>query len=286
MLDARTQHARWLLILPAGFLFLSFGVALAVFVLNSLLTNGGMGIVIHQLTLRNIQRLADGYYAAVLLHTAALSLLVVIFTTLLGFPFSLYLVKARSRVAGLCFILVLASSAMSLVVRALGWIGILTDNGVVNAFLSAIGAIDRPIQFLGSDFAIVVGLVHGSVPLYVLTLMPVLRSIDRNLELAAAGLGAGSWSTLFKITVPLSAPGLVGAGLLVFAMAMGAFTTPALLAGGRATVFAILIQQQVMTLLNYPMAAALSLALLLFVLVTVMAVTAAAGKALYGMQSR
>jgi ABC-type spermidine/putrescine transport system permease subunit I len=259
-----------MLLPPSVFLIATYGCALIVFIMHSFFVSGGMGIVSDKVTLQNFDRILDPYYGQVLIHTALISLIVVLLSALISYPLALYVARYRTQTAIACFVFVLASSTMSLVVRALGWIGILTDNGVINHLMLSTGLISQPIQFLGSDLAVVIGLVHGFAPLFVLALLPTLHSIDRNLELAAAGLGASDWVITFKIVLPLSMPGLVGAGLLIFAMSMGAYTTPALLAGGKATVFAMLVQQQVMTVLNYPMGAALALVLLLSVLAVVL----------------
>ena len=113
-----------------------------------------------------------------------------------------------------------------------------------------------------------IGLVHGFVPLFVLTVLPVLQAIDPHYEEAAAGMGAGAWTVMWEVTLPLSMAGVIGGGLLVFAICMGAFTTAVLLSGGNtSTFFPILISQQVTSLINYPMGAAMAVALLLVVLI-------------------
>jgi putative spermidine/putrescine transport system permease protein len=256
---------RLLLVPPLLFLIFTLGGALFIFLRNSFYAFEGMGITGTELTLASYARLADSYYAEIMLRTITISLAVVVITALLGYPLALYLRRA-SRTTRIVLLIVIACNAMSLVVRALGWIGILNDNGPLNQLLMLASVIERPVQFIGGDAGIIVGLVHGFVPLFVLTLFPVLEAIDPSLEMAAAGLGARPWAIWRKVTLPLSMPGVLAASLLTFAMCMGAYTTPALLAGGRATTFPMLIQQQISTLMNYPMGAVLALALLILVL--------------------
>ena len=256
---------RLLLAPPLLFLSITLGLALFIFLRNSLYGFAGMGITGNELTLANYTRLLDNYYAEVMARTILISLAVVLMSALLGYPLALYL-RRVSRAARAVLLIVIACNGMSLVVRALGWIGILNDNGPLNQFLMLAGAIERPVQFIGGDAEIIAGLVHGFVPIFVLTLFPIVQAIDPALEQAAAGLGAGPWQTWRKVTLPLSMPGVIAASLLTFAMCMGAYTTPALLAGGRATTFPMLVQQQVSTLMNYPMGAALALTLLVLVL--------------------
>lgn len=258
---------RLLLLPPLLFLAVTLGGALFIFLRNSFYASAGMGITGSEFTIANYARLiADTYYAEVMVRTVVISLVVVTISAVLGYPLAFYLRRA-GRMARVVLLIVIASNAMSLVVRALGWIGILNDNGPLNQMLLLANVIERPLHFIGGDASIVIGLVHGFVPLFVLTLLPVLYAIDPSLEQAAAGLGAGPWATWRKVTLPLSMPGVIAASLLTFAMCMGAYTTPALLAGGRATTFPMLVQQQVSTLMNYPMGAVLALTLLLLVLV-------------------
>jgi putative spermidine/putrescine transport system permease protein len=164
------------------------------------------------------------------------------------------------------FVIILASSAMSLVVRALA--GSASSPGRAaqsGCIVSGYRAADR---FFHGNVAVVIALVHGFVPLFVLTLLPVLQAIDPHYEEAAAGMGAGAWTVMWEVTLPLSMAGVIGGGLLVFAICMGAFTTAVLLSGGStSTFFPILISQQVTSLINYPMGAAMAVALLLVVLI-------------------
>lgn len=271
--------SRYLLITPSlVFLALTFGLSLFIFLRNSLLRNGGFGTITSEFTLDNYLKIIDGYYLEILLNTVWVSALVVAFSALLGYPMALWMMRRRSVWASALMLLVLSSNAMSLVVRALGWIGIMADNGPINAVLLGAGVIADPLPLLGGNSSVIIGLLHGFVPLFVLTLLPVLQAIDPNLEQAAAGLGAGAWTTLWKVTLPLSAPGIVAGSVLTFAMCMGAYTTPALLSGGRATTFPMLIQQQIAAVMNFPFAAALSAVLLFLVLFMTWSAAALAGR--------
>jgi putative spermidine/putrescine transport system permease protein len=267
MMAARKEPSRLLVWPPLLFLAATFGLALIIFLRNSFYVSAGMGISGPELTLANYAKLLDPYYAEVLLHTVLLSLGVVVLSALLGYPLALFISRSTGRWGAIFLLTVLASNAMSLVVRSLGWIGILNDNGPINAILRIAGAIERPLRLLGNDGSVLIGLLHGFLPWFVLTLLPVLQAIDPALEDAAAGMGAGRWTIVWRITLPLSFAGVVGASLLTFAMCMGAYTMPALLAGGRATTFPVLIQQQISTVMNYPLGAALAFVLLLLVLV-------------------
>jgi putative spermidine/putrescine transport system permease protein len=266
--SASSSGPRLLMLVPVLFVLATFGMATAVFVWSSFTESRSAAD--GMLTLGNYRRvLGDPYNWVVLWGTTRISLIVVVLTAIISYPLALVIARNNAWWAQLFMGVVLASSTMSLVIRALGWIGLLDTKGVLNSVLIATGMIDKPLRLLGTQAGVIVGLVHGFVPLLTLTLVPILQSIDPMLEVAAAGLGARRWEQLWRITLPLSLPGLVSGSFLVFAMSMGAYTTPALLGGGRAIVFPELIQQQVHLLLDYPTGAVLSLMLLVFVLVAV-----------------
>src|SRR5262249_50777203 len=112
-----------------------------------------------------------------------------------------------------------------------------------------------------------IGLIHAELPFMVLMLIPVIQLVPRNLEDAALSLGA-SWPRVFwRVTLPLSIPGMVSGCLMVASLSIGAFTTPALLSGGREPFVPLLIEQQVLQLLNYPIGAALATILVVTVLI-------------------
>ena len=265
---AAPEMVRLLVLVPVLFVLATFGMATAVFVWSGFAESGG--VAAGAITFRNYERvLGDGYNWSVLWGTTRISLIVVALTALVSYPLAFAIARNRAWWGQVFLGIVLASCTMSLVIRALGWIGFLDTSGVLNSFLVTVGLTDRPVRLLGTEAGIVIGLVHGFVPLLTLTLVPILQSIDPMLEMTAAGLGAHRWAQLWKITFPLSLPGLVSGSFLIFAMSMGAYTTPALLGGGHAIVFPELIQQQVHLLLDYPTGAVLSLMLLVFVLIAV-----------------
>ena len=262
-----TQGPRMLVLAPVVFVLATFGMTTAFFVWSSFLdAHAGPGT----LTLDNYRRvLGDGYNWSVLGSTTRTSLVVVMATAIVSYPLAFAVARYHTWWSQAFLGVVIASSTMSLVIRALGWIGLLDTRGVLNSLIVTLGISARPLRVLGTETAVVIGLVHGFVPLLTLTLVPILMSIDPMLEMAAAGLGANRWEQLWRVTLPLSLPGLLSGSFVVFAMSMGAYTTPALLGGGHAIAFPELIQQQVSLLRDYPTSAVLSLMLLVMVLASV-----------------
>lgn len=273
------RYARIGLAVPCAFLILVFGAALVSFLGTSFLNQVAPGLLEGTLSLDSYAKaVADTYYLEILSRTTGMSLTVVVLTLSVGYPLAYYLARKRSGWALVCLGVILASSTMSLVIRALGWIGILASDGVVNSTLMSLGLIESPFRFLGTMAGVIIGLVHGFIPIIVLTLLPILQDIDRSLEEAAEGLGASRTSIFTSIILPLSLPGIISGCSLVFAMSMGAFTTPALLGGGRSVVFSELIYEKLLITLDYSMGSVLAVMLLAIVVAALWSGAALAGR--------
>jgi putative spermidine/putrescine transport system permease protein len=123
------------------------------------------------------------------------------------------------------------------------------------------------LSLIGNFTGVVIGLIHALLPFMILTLTTVIQRIEGDLEEAAANLGAGPLQTFWRVLLPLSLPGVVSGSLLVFAMAISAYTTPAILGGNRVLVMATYIAQQFHTVLNYPAGGTAAALLLVFAIV-------------------
>jgi putative spermidine/putrescine transport system permease protein len=154
---------------------------------------------------------------------------------------------------------------MDVLVRAYGWIVLLNRNGLVNRGLVRTGLVERPISFLGTETAVVLELLHEVLPFMILPLASVLQRIDPTLREGGHGLGAGAATAFWRVTLPLSAPGLLAGTLLTFSLAASAFVAPLILGGGRVPMMSILIQQQMTALLNFPAGSAQAIVLVLLV---------------------
>ncbi|MDU6673887.1 MAG: ABC transporter permease, partial [Bradyrhizobium sp.] len=151
------------------------------------------------------------------------------------------------------------------------WMTLLSDKGVINQVLAALGLISTPLQLMYNESGIIIGLVHIYVPFMVLTLTGVIGRIDERLEQAAENLGASPWRAFLEVTLPLSLPGILAGSLLVFALAISAYVTPILLGGFQIMTLPILIYQQISANFNVGFAAALGMVLLAISLMLVIA---------------
>src|SRR5262249_55097589 len=150
----------------------------------------------------------------------------------LGYP--LAYVIAKTEHAGrntLLMILVLASMQLDLVIRMYGLMVLLGDNGLVNQILLKAGLVSAPVHLMYNVLGVVIGLVQVTLPFMVLSLIGIIRAIHPSFEEAARSLGATRWAAFWRVTLPLSMPGLLAGTLLVFALSISSFAVPALMGG-------------------------------------------------------
>ena len=259
------MRIRWhlFLILPVLVSLVLFIAPQIAFLRGSLFQNLGYGQLGPDLTLTNyVQFFSDEFYLNSLLLTVGLSLATVVISIGLGFPIAYGLARSRSSWRSTWLTLLVASSLVTVVIKALGLMVLLSVNGPLNKFLLLLGVIETPIRMLNNNIGATLGLVHYVLPLAVLVLFSVVQTIPQNLEEAAAGLGSGPWRRAYRVLFPLALPGLVTAGLMSFNLAMGTFTSIALLGGGKVLTLPILIERKAILEVNYPFAATISTVLL------------------------
>ena len=270
---ARGTVSAWLLLLPALSIFLIFFLLPFLTMATMSVLTGNPLVAPHvAFTTRHFARmLGDGYYAAVLWTTIRLGLLTTLLSLVLGYPLAFWLARTPSPATRrLLMMAVLAPMMMGIVVRTYAWLAVFANRGVINGTLAWLG-LARPIEFLGSEAAVIVALAHIGVPFMILTLTGVLGRQDTRLEDAARGLGANRFRVFVEITLPLSAPGIMAGCLLVFALSISAYVTPIVIGNYSVQTLPILVYQQVSASFNLPFAAALGVVLLLVGLVIVAA---------------
>lgn len=257
---------RLLLIVPLLVSLLLFAIPQYFFISTSFHQNLGYGKFSEAFTLHNYQRIfTDSLYLAALWRTLALSAATAVVCLLLGFPMAYVLARAQSKWTSFLLGLLVAATFITPVVKDLGLIILLSQSGLVNTVLGAVGIISAPVRWLGTEVGVVIGLAHYTLPLSVLLLHTVIQTVPRSLEDAAHVHGASRLRVFYGVIIPIVKPGMVAAALMVFNLAAGAFTSPAILGGGRVLTFSILIQRSVVLDVDYPFAAALSSILLLLV---------------------
>lgn len=213
--------------------------------------------------------LTDAFSLGVLGNTLLLGAQVTALCLLLGYPLAWLWVRSPKPVQTLIVFTVLLPLLTSVVVRTFAWIVILGRQGIVNTTLLSLGLVDTPLRLLYTETGVVIALAQVQMPLMVLPLITALQRIDPNLADASFALGAGHWRTFFRITLPLSLPGIVAGCLLTYAAAITAFITQTLVGGGQLLYMPMYLYQQSSTLQNWPFAAAISIIFLIAVLAVV-----------------
>jgi putative spermidine/putrescine transport system permease protein len=272
------MRVRWgIVMLPA--VVVSVGLLAAsqlVFLRMSFFHDRGFGLIDAQPTLGNYLIVAtDTFYLGSLYLTVQVALIVVACSLFIGYPVAYVLTRMPARWATLIIAAIVASALVAEVIKVLGLIVIFSADGIVNRTLVALGAASAPIKILGSITGVVLGLLHFTLGFVVLLLFSVLQTIPASLEEAAGVHGASPLRVFWRVVLPLSAPGVLTAGLVIFNLSMGAFTAVSLLGGGRILTLPVLIERTMILETKYAMAACLA-AVLLGTVVLINALTALA----------
>ena len=224
------------------------------------------GGVVHEWSLANYLRATTPLYLVILLRSVVLAFVTTVLCLVVAWPMAYWLaLRVSDRWRSALLVLVILPFWTSFLVRMYAWVFALRSEGLVNLLLARFGI--GPLPLLYNDFAVLLGQVYGELPFMILPLYASLEKLDRSLLEAAADLGAQPARTLFRVTLPLTAPGIVAGCILVFIPSLGAYLAPDLLGGARTVYIGNLIQSQFAVARDMPFGAALSFLLSLTVLV-------------------
>jgi putative spermidine/putrescine transport system permease protein len=261
-----------LMILPLlVFLLFFFFIPAAKLMLFSVLTQDSQGVVGTPVTLEHyFHFFRVALYSDILWTTLKISVTTAAIAAVLAYPVATVFVRGNAIVARIITLVVIAPLAVSVVVRAYGWQLILGNgpNGLLNYILLHLGLINRPLAILFSDTAVVIGSLQIFFPMMVLPLASALGKIDPNLEQAARTLGAPAWKVFIRITLPLSLPGLVAGITLVFSLAAGSYVIPALIGGPGSQMLGNLVEQQIISVYDWPFGATIA-TILVFIVIAI-----------------
>jgi len=263
------MNTRWDYLLIPSFVisFLLLAASQITFLQGSLYTDLGLGRLATSASAANYATLLnDEFYVNALLLTIRVSAIATACTLLMGFPVAYVIARMRSRWAMLMLAGVVVSSFVTIVIKVYGIIVIFSADGGLNKLMMALGLLDRPYTIIGNQTGVVIGLMQFTMGFGVLLLYSVVRTIPVSLEEAATVHGASRIRVFWRVILPLSLPGVIVGALMIFNMCMGAFTSAALLGGGRVFTLPVLIQRAVIIETKYGMGAALAAVLLVSVI--------------------
>ncbi len=203
-------------------------------------------------------------------RSVKLSLTTTVLALALGFPTAYFIATRSEQSRGLWLFLVTIPFWTNLLIRTFAIQEVIRNEGIVNTILLGAGLIERPIQMLYTDFAIMLGMLYVYLPLMVLPLYASMEKLDFRMVEAGYDLYATRFQVLRRIVLPLVRPGIIAGSILVFIPSLGAYVTPRVLGGGRNMMIANLIELQFGQGRNWPLGAALSLTLLVIVMVALL----------------
>jgi putative spermidine/putrescine transport system permease protein len=255
------------LVLPLAILFVAFFLApLLVLVALSLSSDAEM----HGLSFAHYRKFfTDPFNYSILWSTLLLGAKATLLCLLFGYPIAWIASRARARWQSVLLFLVILPIMTSVVVRTFSWIVILGRQGVLNQVAMALGLTQEPLRLLFTELGVVIVLAQVQMPLMVLPILAIMSKIDPNLADASRVLGAGEWRTLWRVTLPLSLPGVIAGCILTYAASVTAFVTQTLIGGARLVYMPLHIYQQAIGANNWPFAAAVSVIFMIAVLIVV-----------------
>ena len=204
---------------------------------------------------------SDIFYAELVRDSVVIALSITGLTLLCSYPIALFIHRAPDRWKNLLVVMCISPLLVSAVVRTYGWMVILGDGGIIAAFLRWLGMVKAP-RMVFNTTGVVVGLTEILMPYMILALIAGFGRLNASLEEAAASLGAKPFTVFRRVVLPLTLPGIMLGCLLAFVLAVSSFITPKLLGGGRIFLLATEIYDQAIVTLNWPVAAALSIVVL------------------------
>jgi len=199
------------------------------------------------------------HYWSIMLRTLGMALSCVALCILISLPVAYALVHRLRSVENHVKILIVFAFLTDAVLKTFGWVLFLDRSGVMNGILQGLGLGTAASDILFTPAATLIGMVYNLLPYTIFTIYLSLARIDRDLMLAAYDAGASRLRTFWEVTLPLSRPGIIAGGVLVFVLSLGVFLEPKVMGGGTSPMAAELIRQTFETRVNWPLGAALTL---------------------------
>ncbi|MDD6050644.1 MAG: ABC transporter permease [Clostridiales bacterium] len=185
---------------------------------------------------------------------------------MLGYPAALFMADRHMKLGPTLVVLFIIPMWMNFLLRTIAWMSLLEDSGLINTFLKWLGF--DGVQLMYNSSAVLLGMVYNFLPFMVFPIYTVLAKMDYRLSEAAADLGCNSIQTLYKVTLPLSLPGVVSGITMVFMPSVTTFFIPRVLGGGNTMMFGDLIESKFLTEGNWNVGSALSLIMMLLILLS------------------
>jgi spermidine/putrescine transport system permease protein len=281
--ERKDLRNRWLLSAPA-LIIIAFAAIGPLFIMAvySVLTKGPYGGVVWDFSTDGWYRVlfekdifddtvtfADAHLT-IFWRSVKLSFATTILALIFGFPTAYFIATRSERTRALWLFLITIPFWTNLLIRTFAIMEVIRNEGIVNSMLVGFGLVDRPLQIMFSDFAIMLGMVYVYLPLMVLPLYASMEKLDFRLIEAGYDLYANRFQVLRRVIVPLVKPGIVAGSILVFIPSLGAYVTPRVLGGGKNMMLGNFIELQFGQGRNWPLGAALAITLMVIVMIALL----------------
>ncbi|MCP1506455.1 putrescine transport system permease protein [Pseudomonas marginalis] len=213
---------------------------------------------------------ADDLYISAYLGSLKIALLSTLMCLLIGFPMAYGISKTRKEMQNVLLLLIMMPTWTAILIRVYAWMGILSNNGLLNAFLMWTGLTSSPIEILNTNTAVYIGVVYAYLPFMVLPLYANLVKHDQSLLEAASDLGSSNFNSFWKITVPLAKNGIIAGSMLVFIPVVGEFVIPELLGGPETLMIGRVLWQEFFNNRDWPVASALAVVMLAILIIPIL----------------
>ncbi|MBP2874018.1 ABC transporter permease subunit [Pseudomonas sp. LAP_36] len=235
------------------------------------------------LNLANYSLLAgDELYIAAYLGSLKMAFFSTLLCLLIGYPMAYAIASARKEMQTVLVLLIMMPTWTAILIRVYAWMGILSNNGLLNGFLMSMGFINEPLQILNTNIAVYIGVVYSYLPFMILPLYANLVKHDQSLLEAASDLGSSTFNSFWKITVPLSKNGIIAGCMLVFIPVVGEFVIPELLGGPETLMIGKVLWQEFFNNRDWPVASALAVVMLAILIVPIILFNRSQAKELEG----
>lgn len=230
-------------------------------------TTGGNSVTKFVFSLVNFKRfLTDKAFLEVLYRSLLIAVETTIVCLLFGYPVA-YIISKKSEALKMKWVLIITLPTwINMLVRTYAWTGILQEDGVINSFLGLFGV--APIEFLYTDFAVILGMVYNFLPFMIIQIYTSLTKMDYSLKEAASDLGASPSKCFLRVTLPLSMPGVISGITLVFLPSVSSFCIPRMLGGGSYVMVGTLIESQFLTAGDWNFGSAISLVMAVIIMIS------------------
>lgn len=270
--DRRHRGLLSVLLGPAVFWLILFFVApLLIVLMVSFSKRSLLGVVEYDFNLQNYTRVfSEPIYLTILWKSLWLAIVNTVLCLLVAYPFAFYIARQTPTRQTILIFMVMVPFWTNFLIRTYALIFLVRDTGLLNNFLISLGVIDEPLVIMFTQGAVMLGMLYGYLPFAVLPLYASIEQLDYNYVQAAQDLGANNFYVFRRVILPLTMPGVVAASIITFIPTLGAYVTPDLMGGGNTFLIGNLLQQQFMTVRDWPFGSALGIVLGIMVLIATM----------------